>query len=245
MALELADFDDRTRDAVAFFWESRLAAGERNQLAGRADQGERGGVTGGKNLDGLAELIGELVEANGLRDAEVIVGAREVTLPGYFRPTKDWDILVLRDKRLIAAVEFKSHIGPSFGNNANNRAEEAIGTAHDFWTAHREGAFGDNPRPFVGWVILVEDAYGSRRPGVREMSRWFPAFPEFRNISYLERYDILCRRPMQERLYTEAAVIASSRDDGLEGEYSNMSDATSLFRFAAAFAGHIAAEAAT
>lgn len=244
MALDLADFDARTRDAVSYFWETRLAASERNQTAGRADQGERGGVTRGKNLDGFAQLIGELVHANGLTDARVIAGARQVTLPGYYRPTKDWDILVLRGDRLIAAVEFKSHIGPSFGNNANNRAEEAIGTAHDFWTAHREGAFGDNPRPFIGWVVLVEDADGSRKPGVREMSRWFSVFSEFRDISYLGRYDILCRRLMQERLYTEAAVVASPRDAGLNGEYSNLSDATSLFRFAAAFAGHMAAEAA-
>lgn len=42
---------------------------------------------------------------------------------------------------MIAAVELKSQVGPSFGNNCNNRTEEAIGTAHDFWTAYREGAF--------------------------------------------------------------------------------------------------------
>jgi len=40
-------------------------------------------------------------------------------------------MLVINEGRLIAALEFKSHVGPSFGNNFNNRAEEAIGTAHD------------------------------------------------------------------------------------------------------------------
>jgi hypothetical protein len=48
-----------------------------------------------------------------------------VTLPGYFRPTKLWDVLVIHDKRLLAAIELKSQVGPSFGNNFNNRTEEA------------------------------------------------------------------------------------------------------------------------
>jgi hypothetical protein len=63
-------------------------------------------------------------------------------LPGFFRPTKDWDMLVVHEGHLIAAVEFKSQRGPSFGNNFNNRTEEAIGNATDLWTAFREGAYG-------------------------------------------------------------------------------------------------------
>ena len=75
----------------------------------------------------------------------------------------------MREGELIAAIEFKSQAGPSFGNNFNNRCEEAIGTAHDFWTAFREGAFGRQSRPFLGWLMLVEDAGGSRAP-VRDAS---------------------------------------------------------------------------
>ena len=57
-------------------------------------------------------------------------------------------MLVIDRDQLIAALEFKSQVGPSFGNNFNNRTEEAIGTAHDLWTAYREGALGnDAARP--------------------------------------------------------------------------------------------------
>ena len=98
----------------------------------------------------------------------------------------------------------KSQVG-SFGNNFNNRTEEAIGTAHDFWTAYRENAFGKQPRPFVGWLMLVEDAPGSRSP-VRDASPHFPVFPEFQGASYLKRYDLLCQRLVQEQLYTTAAI---------------------------------------
>ena len=109
-----------------------------------------------------------------------------LTLPGYFRPTKLWDLLVIHKGELIAAIELKSQVGPSFGNNFNNRTEEAIGTAHDFWTAYQEEAFGKQPRPFVGWLMLVEDAPESRSP-VRDTSPHFPVFDEFKGASYLKR----------------------------------------------------------
>ncbi|WP_275531682.1 PaeR7I family type II restriction endonuclease [Ensifer aridi] len=91
----------------------------------------------------------------------------------------------MHDKRLVAAIELKSQVGPSFGNNFNNRTEEAIGTAHDLWTAYREGAFGKHPRPFIGWMMMVEDAPESRRP-VTDRSPHFPLFKEFQGASYLK-----------------------------------------------------------
>lgn len=60
-------------------------------------------------------------------------------------------MLVLLVGRPIAAIELKSLLG-SFGNNFNNRSEEAIGTAHDLWTACRESAFGESPKPFLSWL---------------------------------------------------------------------------------------------
>src|SRR3989344_2601155 len=142
MAIDLAQYEERAKQAVKLFWGNRSAAAEQQLESGKVDQGTRGSVTAGKNMDGFAILMAELIEANGLKDATVIHGGRLVTLPGFFRPTKQWDFLVLREGRLIAALEFKSQVG-SFGNNFNNRTEEAIGTAHDLWTAYREGAFGE------------------------------------------------------------------------------------------------------
>lgn len=168
---------------------------------------------------------------------------RVLTLPGFFRPTKLWDILVLRRGHLVAALEFKSQVGPSFGNNFNNRTEEAIGTAVDLWTAYREGAFGkDHPRPFVGWLMMVEDCEESRAP-VRDQSPHFPVFKEFQGASYGSRYNILCQRLIQERLYTAATIIMSPRSAADTGDYAELGETTSLKSFVASFAGHIAAEA--
>ncbi len=241
MALDLADFEAQSRKAIEGFWGGRNLAKQKQVEAGRIDAGERGAVTGGKNMDGFCALMSDLVRRNGLEDAEIKFSGRVMTLPGYFRPTKDWDMIVTRGPRLVAALEFKSQVG-SFGNNFNNRCEEAIGTALDLRTALREGAFGENPPPFVGWMMLLEDAADSRAPK-RERTLGFPIFPEFQGASYAERYSILCKKMVLERLYDGACIILSARDSKA-GAYSEVSEMTGLGSFVASFAGHIAAEAA-
>lgn len=242
MALDLSDYDDKAHAAIKAFWQTRADATQKQKASGKADQGERAGVTGGKNMDGFANLVIDIVKANGLPHAQIHQKRAVLTLPGYFRPTKLWDLLVFNEGRLVAALEFKSHVGPSFGNNFNNRTEEAIGTSHDLWTAYREGAFGKQTRPFVGWLMVVEDAPASRSP-VKDQSPHFPVFNDFVGASYQRRYDILCQRLVLEQLYSAAAVISTPRSALADGVYSELSAMTGLRAFVAALAGHVATEA--
>lgn len=243
MAIELVDYELKACEAIKAFWGNREAAKQKQIESGKADQGERAGVTAGKNMDGFIALIMDVIHANGLAHADIYQKRAVLSLPGFFRPTKLWDLLVIHKGELIAAIELKSQVGPSFGNNFNNRTEEAIGTAHDLWTAYREGAFGKQPRPFVGWLMLVEDAPLSRSR-VRDNSPHFPVFEEFKGASYLQRYDLLCQKLTREQLYTIASLIASSRTAVDTGDYSSLSAMTSLKTFVTSLAGHIAAEAA-
>lgn len=243
MALELANYEVRAREAVKLFWGNREAARVKQIESGKVDQGERAGVTAGKNMNGFLELVADIAVANGLTDATVLQEGRVLTLPGYFRPTKLWDLLILRKGRLIAALEFKSQVGPSFGNNFNNRTEEAIGTAVDLWTAYREGAFGEQPRPFVGWLMLLEDAPESRKP-VRDSSPHFPVFSDLQNASYADRYNVLCKKLVQEQLYSAACILTSPRSAVNNGAYAELSQMTGLHTFITGLAGHLAAEAA-
>lgn len=243
MALDLANFEQKAREAIQAFWGNREQARQKQVEAGTADQGERAGVTAGKNMDGFIALVRDIVRANGLDHAGIHLQRSVVTLPGFFRPTKQWDIVVTNEGRLIAAIEFKSQVGPSFGNNFNNRAEEAIGTAHDLWTAYREGAFGEQPRPFVGWLMLLEDAPKSRAP-IRDGSPHFPIFPEFEGASYADRYNILCRKLIQEQLYSAAGILLTPRGAEETGEYTELAELTGLKVFVTSLASHIAAEAA-
>ncbi|HQU07592.1 MAG: restriction endonuclease [Parcubacteria group bacterium 21-54-25] len=243
MTIDLADFDTKAREAIKAFWGNREAARQRQIAQGKADQGERAGVTAGKNMDGFVLLAQDIVRQNGLPHADIFLKRRVLTLPGYFRPTKQWDMLVMNQGRLVAAIEFKSQVGPSFGNNFNNRTEEAIGTALDLRTAFREGAFGDSQAPFVGWLMLVEDCEGSRSP-VRDRSPHFPVFADFQGSSYADRYNILCRKLVQEQLYTAASVIISSRSAVDTGAFAELLPLTGLRTFVASLGGHVAAEAA-
>lgn len=243
MALDLVNYEQKAREAVMAFWGNREIARQKQIESGKADQGERSTVTVGTNMNGFLALVLDIIKANGLAHAEIHEKRGVLTLPGYFRPTKQWDLLVIYKGELIAAIELKSQVGPSFSNNFNNRTEEAIGTAHDLWTAYREEAFGKQPRPFVGWLMMVEDAPGSRS-AVKDKSPHFPVFEEFRGASYLKRYDLLCQKLVQEQLYTTAALLSSPRNADTTGEFSEMSSMTSLRTFVSALAGHIAAESA-
>jgi hypothetical protein len=243
VAIDLANYEDKAHEAVKAFWGNREQARQNQIQSGTSDQGERAGVTAGKNMDGFVGLILDIIRANGLEHADIHQKRSVLTLPGYFRPTKQWDLLVTNKGRLIAALEFKSQVGPSFGNNFNNRTEEAIGTAHDLWTAYREGAFGEQSRPFVGWLMLLEDAPKSRSP-IKDVSPHFNIFPEFEGASYADRYNILCKKLVQEQLYTAASVLLSPRTASDDGEFSELSELTGLKTFVTELAGHIAAEAA-
>lgn len=244
MGLDLVNYEEQAREAVKLFWGNREAALTKQIESGTQDAGSRGAVTAGKNMDGFLAIAQSLIAANGLDDAEICVDRRVLTLPGFYRPTKLWDMLVMQKGRLVAALEFKSQVGPSFGNNFNNRSEEAIGTAHDLWTAYREGALGeDAPRPFLGWIMLLEDCDKSNSP-VNDKEPHFPVDTVFKGASYAKRYDVLCKRLVQEGLYTSATFIASPREAAKDGSFRHLSDLTSLKTFATEFAGHIAATAA-
>lgn len=224
---------DVVRAASLAYWTARGHQSKRQQDAGSQDAGTRGEVTGGQHLDAFVDLVCEVVRAAGFSDSELRFRTG-VEIPGYFRPMKKWDIVVIRKDRLCAAVEMKSQSG-SFGNNFNNRSEETIGSSTDFWVAYREGVLGKQ-RPWLGYFLFVEDAPKSTRP-VKLKSTVFPPMPVFKDTSYLQRYAILCERLVLERNYTAASLIASPRGDA--GLYSEPVPQLSFLSFAKSLFGHL------
>ena len=147
-------------------------------------------------------------------------------------------MLVVRDQTLLAAIEAKSQVGPSFGNNFNNRTEEAMGSALDLWTAFRERAYLDSPQPFLGYFFMLEDCDASSRP-ISVQEPHFKVFPEFVGASYMRRYELFCRKLVLERYYTASAFITSSEHDGLSGAFLTPANDLSVQRFAKALVAHI------
>lgn len=210
------ELQQRLSKAVRQFWKTRRQQQRRQgKSSGKRDQGSRSAVTGGAQMDGFVKVVSELLVESGISDA-TIFRKRKVELPGFFRPTKEWDLLVVADGTLLASIEFKSQVGPSFGNNYNNRTEEALGSATDLWTAYREGAFRDSPRPWLGYLMLLEEAPQSTSP-VAVAEPHFRVFDEFRNASYAKRYQLFCLKLVRERLYDAACFLLSDRLGGPKG----------------------------
>jgi len=228
--------DRRLGAAISEFWRIREQQSMRQgKTAGEEDRGGRKAVTGGAQLGGLINLITELLTEAGLPG--VCINTRKVSLPGYFRPTKDWDLTIVSNRNLIASIEFKSQVGPSFGNNFNNRVEEALGSATDLWKAYREGAFKPSHQPWLGYLMLLEDAPKSISP-VKVSERHFKVFREFRDASYARRYELFCQRLVRERLYNAACFIMSDKKGGLRGKYKEPSEELSFGMFAKSLIAH-------
>jgi len=205
------------RRAIKHFWSTRHRQSKnQGSKSGSRDAGARTAVTGGQQMNGFVHLVRDYLSANGLPKTQVFCGTA-VEIPGWYRPEKKWDLLVISEGELIAGIEFKSQVG-SFGNNYNNRTEEAIGSATDIWAAYREGAFKPSSRPWLGYMMLLEEAPGSTRP-VKAREPHFKVFPEFKDASYGKRYEILLTKLVRERLYDSACFLLSSPKGGMKGDY--------------------------
>lgn len=232
------ELTERTKRAVAHYWQTRSAQRWKQEQSGKADQGLRSAVTGGAQMDGFIDLFTGLITQVGIPE-RCIFRKKTVELPGFFRPTKEWDLLVVEKRTLIAAIEAKSQVGPSFGNNFNNRTEEAMGSALDLWTAFRERAYLQSPQPFLGYFFMLEDCDASNRP-VAVQEPHFKVFPEFMGASYMRRYELFCRKLVLERHYTASAFITSTSQEGIHGNFKTPADDLSIERFTKVLVAHAA-----
>lgn len=243
------DIDDRLREAVQSYWDARRKNKEKQVESGKIDAGTRGEVTGGTQMGALEVLVADILCEAGLKKLDIRTRTA-LELPGYFRATKKWDLIVVCEGQLVLAMEFKSQAGKSIGNNVNNRAEEAVGSAKDIWTAFREGRFGKSPTPFLGYFFLLEDRYEVKAPVINKE----PCFPvdeafrgeakntrkgteKYQGVSYSKRYELLCRRLVLERLYSSACFIMAT--NGARTSITQPADDLSFYRFVAALRGHV------
>lgn len=236
--------------AVQSYWNARAGNMKKQQESGRLDAGSRGEVTGGTQMGALEALVADILCEAGLNRIDVRVRTA-LELPGYFRATKKWDLIVVSEGRLVLAMEFKSQAGKSISNNVNNRAEEAIGSAGDIWTAYREGRFGAGaPPPFLGYLFLLEDRDNVKKP-VANKEPYFPVDPDFRGepvasgklgirkyhgVTYAKRYELLCRRLVLERIYSAACFLMATNSESTT--ITQPAADLTFSRFAAALRGH-------
>ncbi len=235
----MPDLDEDLRQAVRHFWRTRQSQATRQGAAPDRDRGARGAVTGGKQMDGFVRVVRDRLIAARVPEASIATDTC-IELPGWFRAEKQWDLLVVHGGELLAALEFKSQIGPSFGNNFNNRTEEALGSATDLWAAYREGAFRPSARPFLGYLMLLEDCDRSRTP-VKVAAPHFPVFPEYEGASYQKRYAILIEKLLRERLYDGTCFLLSTAASSTTGTYTQPHPELTFAKFITPLVAHVAA----
>lgn len=229
------DLDTKFKAAVQSYWSSRSSQMAKQKKGGQIDAGLRGAVTGGAQMNALEQLVIDVLCDAGLC-REDIKSRKALELPGYYRPEKKWDLLIVSKGQLVSAIEFKSQVGPSFGNNYNNRTEEALGSATDIWTAYREGRFGHGPRPFLGYFFLLEDCPKVHKP-VKNAEPYFKVDRAFAGASYSKRYEVLCQRMVLERIYDAACLALTTNEESTK--ISHPSSDLSFQRFIAALEGHV------
>lgn len=230
------DLDSEISDAIQWYWETRSGQAEDQRGSEDSTRGRRAEVLGGQQMDGFAGLVEDV-----LVDAGVPRGSVKhdyyATLPGYYRHEKEWDTAVVHDGELLAVVEYKSQAS-SFGNNLNNRAEEAVGNNVDLLQAYEDGVFEPSPAPWIGYLMLMADNDRSRTaPQLREPN--FAVDDEFRDATYVDRMELLCLRMVRQRLVNSAAFLLSDGEVGLDGEYWEPNEELRFERFARTLTGYV------
>ena len=227
--------------AVKHWWSSKSSAKTKKTQGGTRDVNLHG-----KTMDGFAATIRDFLTGLGVKPAHIFAGGHLSTtpsiLPSYFRPSKNWDLIVLANSRfhpakgdvvgpvLYAAVEFKSQ-DKSIGNNQNNRMEESIGNAHDFWITYGQSGFErQQPRPWLGYLFVGKyepDSDGKpveiKQPHFLAMSPFrvngSDEAEKFKGPSYAERYKIFMKQSVGARLYDAGAFIVT--DESIHGKKPN------------------------
>jgi len=222
---------DLFHKAIKHWWDSKRSAAPKKTQGGTRDANLHG-----KTMDGFASAIRDFLVGLNVKSEHIFAGsyltAAPSILPSYFRPSKNWDLIVLANSRfhsrrgdhgepvLYAAVEFKSQ-DKSIGNNQNNRLEESLGNAADFWaTYEHDGFLRQLPRPWLGYLFVGNyDPAADDKP-VRIRQPHFEVMTPFRVVgsgsepcfdgpSYAERYKLFMKQCVGARLYDAGAFIVT------------------------------------
>lgn len=228
------------QQAVDLWWEKK---GANTATISTPQGGTRDSNLRGDTMDGFRDVILEALLEEGVAQEDIFFGGHldklPSNLPAYFRATKNWDVIVCKNSlykglassspggaKLVAAIEFKSQ-QDSIGKNQNNRIEESIGNAHDFWASYENKNFGRlTPRPWLGYLFVGRYADGQenktveiRQPHIRVDHAFSgpdkDAWKNSRTIqgpSYAERYKIFLERMIGKKLYDGACFLVTHED---------------------------------
>ncbi|SFP68647.1 PaeR7I family type II restriction endonuclease [Amycolatopsis rubida] len=202
------------------WWKAKSAAVAKLDAQGRSGIGAQ--ARDAKHMQSLAVFVRQMFIDAGLSEDEVTT---DTVIPGYFRRSKNWDVVALHKGHLVGVVELKSQEN-SPGNNANNRIEEAIGSVVDAKTVQDISENFGKLGVWAAWCMTFNrDCEPRRRNGVR--SKHFPLDPEFVPFSYASQYGKAIERLIARNLYQAGWMVRTwVNDDGTVGYDEPISTAT-------------------
>lgn len=197
---------DLVQDLLTNFWFEKDAAVQRNVRAGRAGYGAQ--ARDARHMQSISAFVRQMFVDAGLDDEDVYV---DRAVPGYYRRSKNWDVVATHKGQLVGLVELKSQVG-SEGNNGNNRIEEALGNAFDAVTAQElNQAFGALPVWNAFCVIFGSD------PGIAKSVRTrgaplYPTDPIFTGMTYRRQWEIAVERFVLTGAYSAGWMVTTWTD---------------------------------
>lgn len=208
------------------WWREKSEAVARLVIAGKLDTGAQ--ARNARHMQSLAAFVRQMFVDAGLAEADVTIDS---IVPGYYRRSKNWDVVAMYKGHLVGVVELKSQ-ETSPGNNANNRIEEAVGSAADAKVVQElTGAFGDLG-VWAAWCMTFNrDAESGRPIRIRSPQRVrFPLTdPEFADMTYASQYATAIKRFIAQNVYDAGwMVVTWVNDDGTIGFDEPIPTATAL-----------------
>ncbi len=195
--------------AITGYW----AAKDKQRAAAEAirstAEGTAKAVRGGGHFNPVANLLARFFTDAGYPTDSIAASGAKTILPGYFRPNKAWDLVVVHREILVAAIELKALGAPSYGKNFNNRVEEALGNAVDLSHANLACLVGGE-KPWLGYFFLMDDSAEARLHRAPREHPSLPVAPAWRELSHEQRFAVTGRRLIDEGLYDAVCYVTSS-----------------------------------
>jgi len=198
--------------AIAAYWETKDKQRAAAEAVSSTAEGTAKAVRGGGQFNPVANLLARFFLDAGYPVESIAASGNGVVLPGYFRPNKKWDLVVVHKEVLVAAIELKALGNPSFGKNYNNRIEEALGNAIDLDQAYQAGLAG-REKPWLGYFFLMDDAEKSRCECTPRAHPALKLAAEWASLSFQERFAIAGKRLIDEGLYDAVCYVTASPTD--------------------------------
>jgi len=159
-------------------------------------------------MQSLAKFVRQMFIDAGLAEVDVTI---DTVVPGYYRRSKNWDVVALHKGHLVGAVELKSQ-AQSPGNNANNRIEEAIGSSVDAKTVQelteRFGKLG----VWAAWCMTFsrdcETGIAVRPPSKKKL-RFGPTDPAFDQMTYAKQFSTAIERFVSQKVYDAGWMLTT------------------------------------